>query len=286
MTHIYTHFGDVPLPLHRQRYQHDPMSAMPSLQRGVDSFYDLYGSGIADPNMQVMPITGIYIGEVTYLVDEAGNRFVDEAGNHFIFGDAKTMLRSQLLALRHMVRTYDVLWRARVNEQSVREWKMARFVSLRQPTNYDDLYIAEITANFETSMAYWHAEEATEYTDDAEDGVALSLWVENSSSVTIDDAVLTITQTSGTITDIAIACTELGIDLEWTGTLTTNEQLVFDLSGLAISEDAEDAYSGFEKGADHTATTWMPITPGLHLFTVTVTGGDATVLLSFYAQEP
>lgn len=287
MTHIYTHFDTVPLPLHRQRYQHDPAPSSPALQRVVDGYVDVFGTNETNALSQVLPITGIYIGETTYLVDEAGNRFVDEASNPYIFGTPFTMLRSQIQALREMTRLSAPLWRARLNEQTVREWKTARLVQLRLPSNYNDLYIAEVTANFEMTMANWHAETQTTVSASVTAAVPKLFVVENAGE-TVEDGIVTVTRTSGTVTAFSLACTALGISWVWTGSIGSGEVVtVNDGDDTVIKSNAAgtltNAYSGFSR-PDHSAATWLRLPRGTHLFYVTVLGGNATVAFKHYTQ--
>jgi hypothetical protein len=287
MTHKYTAFDTIPLHFYSPVYQHDPAPASPGLRRTTGGYVDAYGSAESDPLNQMIPVTGVYVGETTYLVDEAGNRFVDEAGNAFIFGNASTMLRSQVTALTEKTRQVGQLWRVHLDDETVREWKTARLMQVRHTQRQEDLFIANITANFEPLMANWHAETQTVTSSSVTAGTPKLILVENAGE-TVEDGVVTVTRTSGTVTAFSLACTTLGISWVWTGSIASGEVVtVNDGDDTVISSNAAgtltNAYSGFSRPG-HAAKGFLTLPRGTHLFYVTALGGNISIAFKHYTQ--
>lgn len=273
----------VTLPFYNPAQDHSVAPGRSSLVASIGGYFDLYGDSDIGTEAQTIPVAGVILGETEYWEDEAGNILVDEAGVAVSFGDAPTMLHSKLSALRESVRKRGKLWRERMSDD-VRQWKRVRFQSMSQPQQVRDRdFMASVTCQFETAMANWHAEDATEVSATATSGVPVYLLVTNSGA-TIDDAVLTVTCSSGPITAVTLTCTALDVAWTWTGSLTAGQQLVVDAGTSEVSQNVTDAYGGFTLSGG--ANGVMPIEPGTWVFVVTVTGGGAGVSLSYFSQTP
>lgn len=291
MPYQYQYLDEVRLPFYNPSQSHDPAQAVSGLQPSVGGYYDAYGAGDANAALTNHTLTGIYWGETTYLVDEAGNRFVDEAGNRFIIGNGSTMLRSQITDLRDKLRKRCTLWRYYLDDATMvptrRDWKTVRFVRMSQPQVQGDMvFKAEISCEFEPlmpHMANWHAETLTTFSTSATAGVAKPFMVENPGE-TVEDATLKVTCTSGTITTVSIICAELGISLLWTGGIGSGQVLTIDDGRDAVSINGVDSYGGFSR-TYHTARSWLRLPQGNYPFAVTLVGGAGTVAMNFYAQN-
>lgn len=279
---------EVPLPLYNPEQEHSPMPAKSRYIQVIGGSVDAWGANDSDSEgIQTHTLTGIYWGDTTYLVDEAGNRFVDEAGNPFIFGNSSTMLRSQITALREVYRKQGTLWRAYIEEGTLavakRDWKTATFDQMSQPqVTGDRVFKATLTLGFSTLMQNWHAETQTTASVSTTAGVAATMMVENAGE-TVEDAALTVTRTGGTITTVSVACATLGISWFWAGSLGTGNVLTIDDGPDTIIKSGVAAYSGFGR-TGHTAKTLLTIPKGLHFFTVVTQGGAADIALKFYTQ--
>lgn len=273
----------VTLPFYNPSQEHSPSPGRPSLVASIGGYFDQYGTSDTETEAQNIPVAGVVWGETEYLEDEAGNIVVDEAGVAVTSGDAATVLHSKLSALSQSVKKRGKLWRIRMSDD-VRQWKRARFQSMSQPQAVRDRdFMATVTCHFETAMTNWHAAAATTVSGNATDGTPLYLVVSNA-GVTVDDAVLTVTCSSGTITSVALTCAALDVAWTWTGSLTTGQALVVDAGNQEVSENAVNAYSGFSLTG--VASGVMPIETGTWVFVVTLTGGTGVVSLSFFVQVP
>lgn len=284
---------EVPLPLFAPEQDHSPMPAKSRFQSVIGGSADLLGDEDSDADgVQTHTLTGIYWGETTYLVDEAGNYFTDESGNRFIFGNGSTMLRSQITALREVYRKQGTLWRALIEDGTLSvlgwNWKTATFDQMSQPQiTGDRVFKATITCGFSTQMANWRAETQTTVSASVTAAVPKLFIVENAGE-TVEDGIVTVTRTSGTVTAFSLACTALGISWVWTGSIGSGEVVtVNDGDDTVIKSNAAgtltNAYSGFSR-PDHSAASWLKLPRGTHLFYVTVLGGNATVAFKHYTQ--
>lgn len=261
---------------------HSPVGADSALVDSIGGFFDRFGSDDARATRQPISITHLILGETAYLVDNLGNHIVDNNGNRIIAGNEAQILRAQLVALREKVRKRGTLWRTRLDDETVREWKTARLLRMGQPQRVRDRKnMATVTLDFESPMAFWHAEDATTFSTSVSDGTTAYLVVENPGE-TVNDAVVTVTRTSGTVTAVQVTCTDLGINWVWSGSLGSGESLVVDEGEQGIAEGGVAAYSGFSVAGSQPG--WMNIQRGSWVFQITVTGGTANFELSMYNQ--
>jgi len=286
MSYLYTTFDGVALPLYDHSQSHDMMPSEPTLLDSVGGAYDWVGTGRRKGRKQTLSLTGVYIGELTYLVDDAGNYLVDDVGDFLISGDSETMARSQIAELMAKKGTRGQLFRKRLDD-AVLEWKTARLLSVSWQRKWEDHAVkAELTCQFESRMEYWHAATATTTSGNATASVALPVMVENTGEQ-VEDATITVTRTSGTITVVSLVCAELGIALEWAGSLGASEVLTIDCDAQTVKKNTTDSFGGFTlTPVYHTAAGWLPIPKGSYLFSATVVGGNATVAISHYTQFP
>lgn len=288
MSHKYTDFevDDVliPLPQLNPVQTHDPLGMRSTLYRSAGGLYDARGTGIGDAQPRTLPVRGVYVGQIEYIGDENGDYLVDEDDNYIIAAEAIPSMRAQLELLKEAVRKRGTLWRVRLEDETVREWKTARLLDAPHTIDTRNApFVAEVNCQFDTMMEKWHAESMTTVSTGVSSGSPGYLIADNSGSL-VEDAVLSIRATSGTITAVTIVCAALGINLEWAGALEPGESLVIDASETPDLDGVEDAYDGFSYGGDHTAEGWILIPVGQHVFAVTVTGGNAEITLDFYYQ--
>lgn len=284
MSYQYTAFDEVALPLYNHEQSHDLMASEPTIIDAIGGAYDWVGTGRRKGRKQIINLKGVYFGGIEYLVDETGDKLVDELDDYLIAGDGVEMLQAQVTALREKKGARGTLWRNRLDDSTL-EWKTARLLQVSWPRKWEDHgLLAEISCQFETLMEFWHAATATTSSGSASSGVALPLLIENTGEQ-VDDATITITRTSGTITAVSLTCAELGIALSWSGSMGSGDVLTIDCGAQTVKENSTDAYSGFSLSG-HTAAGWLPIPQGSYSFVATVTGGGATVAIQHYNQYP
>lgn len=286
MSYQYVTFDGVALPLYDHRQPHDPMPAESAILDSVGSAFDWIGSARRRGRKQTISIPGKYFADGFFLVDDVGDFLVDDAGDFLTTNFGTEALREQVNDLMEKRGVRGQLFRQRLDDQ-VLEWKTARLLTIQWPRKWEDhALIAEVTPVFETIMENWHAASATTSSGNASDGVPLGLNVESSGQMQVDDAVLTVTRTSGTITAVTVSQAGNGIDIAWAGSLGADDILTIDCGNQTVRKNSADAYSGFSLEGSHTAAGWLPLVEGVNALTVEVTGGNATVAVSHYNQYP
>lgn len=276
-------FDGIVLPYYNPEQQDSAAPVESSLLQSIGGVADYYGATTKRARMYGIELTGIYLGELTYMVDESGNRIVDEAGNYLIAGTGENMLRTQVQALRAKTGVRGQLVRIRQDDDA-REWITARLLRVTHDKRREEMArLAKLSCTFESAMTAWRAETAAVATGMAASGAALVLLATNGGDTTVRDAVMSVACTSGTIT--AVTVTGSGISLAWAGSLATGQTLEIDAGDeQTVRVGTTDAYSGLTLGSGHTVAGWLPLGVGVTVLTVTVTGGDATVTVTHYDQ--
>jgi hypothetical protein len=274
-------FGGIALPSLNPKEFHDAPPSGPGLTRSIGGSFDYYGTAQSTAIGQTLTHVATYVGEDANLIDEDGNFLVDELGNNILGGYACDDLQTQVSALRALIRTSNRLVRRRLSD-GWREWKQARLLSLRHPANFSEGVRAEITSAFELVDDGWHSELLSVYTRAVPSDTTTNLFVQNGSNITVNDAVLTITRQSGTITSVVIA-TNTGISINWLGSMATGA-LVIDAGQSTVRLNGVSAYNANFLGIGHTARGWLPLLPGPTTLAITLTGGSATARIEFYEQ--
>lgn len=285
MAYRWTTFNGVALPIYdAQRNQHaGPVDS--GLLDSIGGAFDYHGSNRRLPRRQQFDMRGRYLGETRYLTDESGNFQVDENGNFQIAGDGANHLRGQIDELKAQIGVRGNLVRVRLDDESVSQTKLCRLLDVQHAQIVDERdTLAEIACIFETTQIAWKSSTQSSISKSLTNGTFQIFNARNGGGIPIYDAVLTITRTSGTITAIAIEGS--GIDIDWTGSLGASGVLIIDAGDQTVEENGADAYSGFSFGANHTVDGFFPLEIGLNNISVTLTGGGATVALTWYEQWP
>jgi hypothetical protein len=184
--------------------------------------------------------------------------------------------------LRTKIRVRGNLWRVR-QDDGAREWKLARMLTMSHTITYQEpCPTAVVVCQIETPMAQWHAETVTTVSASAVNSVALPFLVENVGE-TVDDAIVTVARSSGTVTAFSLVCAELGISLVWTGSMGAGHVLTIDAGAQTVVETGIDGYSGFSL-VSHTAPGWLTLPYGIYTFIATVVGGNAIIAFNYYPQ--
>lgn len=282
----FVEFDGIDLPLYNHQQNHDPMPAESTIVDSVGGAWDWLGSARRRGRKQIISFKGMFTAEQYGLVDEDGNPIVDESMQQIIVAQGVAALRAKTTALLEKRGMRGPLWRKRLDD-NVLEWKTCRLLQIGWSRKWEDHgLLAEMSFQLETFMEGWHAATATETSDSAVAATPLGFTVENTGQIPVDDAVLTITRTSGTITQVDVDLSASGIDWTWTGSLGDGDVLTVDAFAQTVKKNSADAYSGFVLNGSHTAQGWLPLAEGDNVFTITVTGGNATVAMSHYNQTP
>jgi hypothetical protein len=222
-------------------------------------------------------------GTFTIFVTEGGAFIADESGNELIAGDEAADLRMQLDELRQAIGRRGFLYR-RQWDQLTTQFKTARLLNVRRSTVADDRTVkAELECSFEAPDAKWRASLPTTPSANLVSGGTITLVAENVGSETAEDGILTIAASGGTISSVRVECAITGVSWTWTGSLTTGQSLVVDAGALTVRQAGADAYGGFALGSGHSASTWLPLAPGINSLQISSIG-PGSAALTFYAQ--
>lgn len=262
-------FDGVPLPMYNPEPDFSQGSVESTLLDSVGSAFDYYGARQRLPRRQTISMKGYYAGVTTYLVDHAGNYIVDESGNFIIVGEGPQQLRAQIDALTAKQGVRGLLYRQRLDDTTVQQWKRARLMQVAHTRKVEERdVLANIGCTFESLMAAWRSKEASESNVELENG-AVALSVENGGTVRVEDAIITITATMATITSVRVQDAALTIDWTWAGSLTVGQILVIDCGAQTVRKNGVDAWSGLTLNAGHTADGWLPLAVGPTPLTIT-----------------
>lgn len=285
MPYHYVEFDNVALPLGNPRQDQSPSGGESGLYDSIGSAINYFGEEQRLARRHTIPVEGLYWGEQSYFSDD-GTGY--ESGDALIWADEATHVRAQTDGLREKVGRWGVLWRKRLDDDTL-QWKNARMVNLSHPQEVRDRkVIARLNCTFESNEPGWKAADITTRTKAlSSDGFAYAYVLEVDGTLPIADASLTFTRGAGTITAISIVCAALGIDLQLSGLSLSSGSITIDCSNNTIRlSTGADAYSHLAFGAGHSSKGWLPLTPGNHLFYLTVTGGTAIATFSYYSQYP
>lgn len=268
-------FGNVKLPLGMAEDDLSTGAVDSGLVDAIGGAFDALGSRQRLPRRRTIAHTGIYSGEKTYLVTHTGANLVTHTGARLIVGDAKTVLRGQVDALRAKIGQMDTLWRLREDDGNL-QWVSARLLSVGYDQRVQDVQTARLQSRFETLMAGWRSQ-AQQVATANYNRVAFVL-AHNGGDLPVEDAVITVTAAS-TITTLAI--TMPGSDLRWIGSMTAGQALIIDCGAKTVKKAGTSAYGGFSLGAGHTAAGWLVLAAGNNL--INVTGdGSGTAAINWY----
>ena len=279
-------FGTTPLPPAMTEDDLSTGTTESTLVDSVGGVFDAWGLKRRLPRRQTITVRGMYErtdngrfpdGQPLYLIGELGDHIVDHLGNRIIVDSPALSIRRNADLLKAQEGAVQFLYRLR-DEDSLVQWKLARLLKVGNIRTIDDAgAITNIEAIFETAMAAWRAQALT--TVSGALPALLSLY--NANSIPVSDAILRITA-SGAITSVTIAGT--GIDLTWTGAMTTGQILSIDCGNQIVRVDSTDAYTGLVRGGGHTAIGWLPIATGTSILSVTA-NGPGTATITFYEQQ-
>lgn len=284
MAYEYLTFDSVNLPIYNPETDLSTGAVNDSLIETIGGVFDTQGNDVVLPKKSPFTVTGVYIGEDTYLVDELGNHIVDGLGNRILVGTAANILRVQIDTLYSRLGVRSYLFRARLDDQ-VQQWKRCRMLKVNHQRSVNDrMVIAHVSMQFATEFVGWRSFNNVLQTNTmvAHAGIVDPLFValNAAGNTPIYDAILTI-HAYDTIHSISIS-TDTGIDFTWTGTLLAGNDLVIDCGGKTVRNNGFGAYT-LAFSTSHTADGWFPIKPDATNVTV-VSSGGGTINFNYYEQ--
>lgn len=202
-------------------------------------------------------------------------------------------------ALRALVGRRDYLYRVADDDATVQQC-LARLAGIDMPRGITNRIFFEMNFKF-VQLAGWRGNSHGDWRFDSgeifDDGLTLdssdfqgtfvaashALVVTNAGNLPIQDAILTITAGSGTITSVAVAAVGASIDWRVNATLTPSATLVVDCATRSVTVNGDDAYRDFALGSGHRLRNWLYLEPGNTTIVATLTGTftGAKVSISF-----
>lgn len=285
MSYRISAFGAVNLPDAMTEDDLSTVRVRSGLADTLGGAVDVFGARQRLPGRQELSVSGLYVGDVRYLVTATGNQLVDHNGNLLIASTGRNWLRQQVDALRGMVGKRASLWRRR-DDDGAQQWRTARLlgVQTKQDTERWAAEVAEINATFETAQAAWRAANAVTDSASLSANVTATKVVTALGNAPVEDAVITMTAAGGTLTSLRVRVTALGVDWTWTGSLAAGQSLVVDCGAMTVRKQGADAYSGFVLNAGHTAAGWLPLAVGDNSVLLLTSGAGGTCAISHYDQ--
>jgi hypothetical protein len=249
-------FDGVPLPLYNTVQTHSPGQAPQTIRPSIGGAYNYYGTGQIVPSNSIIEISGWYVGELYYEVDEDGDFTVDESGVYIVGHGAAVDTRVQVEDIQAKIGVWGKLWRRWISDTTTLQWKDARLANVPLPHSYDDgCQEANVTCMFETAMPGWNAETESTASVAVGSSAPASIRVHNGGSLRVDDAIIQIAATSA-ITSVTITNSAAGISLAYSGTISAGTTLNINCGAATVRLGVTSAYSGFTLGAAHTARGW------------------------------
>lgn len=282
MPYRFDRFDDAKLPFIDPAPDLSSGQVESTLLDSVGGAFDYYGTRQRLPRRQMMSLDGVFMENTNFLVTHTGAYLVTHAGDYLIAGSGAAVIRTYLDKLTGKLGVRGTLWRQRLDDVSVEEWKTARLMQVRAPRDVKEVsQIVKVGVSFETLMVAWRSAAAITTSESMIAGL-IALLPTVGGNTTIEDARITITA-SATITSINVVCTGAGVDWTWTGSLSSGQSLVIECGDATIRKAGADAYSGFTLNAGHSARGWLPMAPGLNVVHVTA-DNTGTFAIRHYDQ--
>lgn len=285
MPYLIIRFDAVPLPRAMPVDDLSTGSVDSTLQGSIGGVYDYAGSARRYPKRHEFTHKGIYEGGAGALaarrVTPQGDVRVTPQGDTRVIGASPSaLLQGQTDELKAKIGVRGQLWRQRINDGAL-QWKRCRLLQVEHIEEVKHAgVISEVESRFDTLQVGWKAEVAT-LTNDV---TPSSLGVINSGLLPVYDAVLRVTRTSGTITQVKVIGP--GTDITWNGTLGAGQILTIDAGAQTVMIGAADAFGGVTFGIGQTSPYWLPLATGLNAFTITATGGVASLQMEHFVTYP
>ena len=285
MPYTLTEFDNVPLPIAMPEDDLSTGAVDSSLLDSIGGVYNYFGSGQRLPRRHQFAHSGKYEGDVSYRITDTAYFRVTDSGLVRVTATAAIAdLHGKVNDIKGKIGVIGMLWRRRLADDEM-TWKQCRLLKVNHVEVIENAnMVSEVESIFETSDVGWHSENAVVTSASATAGVGEPLNVPNGGTIQVQDAILSVERTSGTIT--AVTITGTGIDITWTGSIGAGETLVIDSGLQTVMVEGDDEYDGFVLGASHTVEGWLPLALGANVLTVTVTGGNADVSVEHFDQWP
>ena len=247
-------FDGVTLPTRNAQQPLDSGDVTPGIVLASGGAFDRYGTRQVLPQARTIALTASYAATTA-----AGVRALVDALR------AKEGVRGQLIRQR---------------DDGTQQWLYARLLSVNSAlVNEDGQYAVTLSCTWETTEPTWRSTSATTTV------IALSSGSQNMSVVVagnapVDDAIVQIGASSGTITLGTVTVTARGTQLTYAGTITAGTVSI-DAGAKTVKQGTVDKYANFALGASHTAYGWFPLVPGTATAAFAVNGSGSAIVTHY-----
>lgn len=281
MTHVIKKFGTIELPLLDLEQDISTGRVISSLiDAGNARAFNFIGTDRKLPTKQLISCRGIYHHITENIIDESSNNIVDESSNNLITGTPINLLLNDVYKIRAAVGTYKKLWIEELNSATL-SWKNSRLLEVNQQetTSFNNIWVP-LNLIFETAQEKWKAEDLTTSSTSLSSGSTV-VQLSNSGRDSVNDAVITVTSTTGTVSSTRIRTSTT--DLTWTSNIALNKSLVIDCGKLTVEYDGQDAWNELLIDNSHVHNGFLTLNTGITPITVTV-DNDCTFKIEYYEQ--
>lgn len=268
-------FGTVTLPIYNPESDHSPLHARTAVIQTIAGAFD--GWGDEDAPLE-LPATRSY-------------RCV-------VLEESYSAWRTALDELRALVGKRAKLYR-RANDDDSIQWCTARLLQNPTQRRYGSGLAQEVELVFQL-WSGWHGQDHKSWKLDEgyflDDGLYLddggftetmassphTITVTNGGNRRVDDAVITITAGSSSITAVTIAKTG-ETDIDYGGIISSTKTLVIDCGAYTVKDDGVSDYANFSLASNHKIAEWLRLDPGDNDIIITFSGGstNSTVNVQF-----
>jgi hypothetical protein len=246
------------------------------------------GSGDTRMRLHDLPEGGAYDDQSAIEHATAGAQLITKACTAYYESESDMLTNMRLL--REYAGVQQTLYRTALATGDI-EWCKARCKKIDMVRKSGNKFTLDMTFHFLRLSPVWYGDAHAEQRDLTGGGVTNDLIFANNGNAYIDNAIITITAGTGTITQVIARHTTVGgtiyNDLVWNGSLSTAQVLEIDCGAFTVKKNGVDDYANFSLGAGHREVPWFRLWAEANNYVkVILTGGTgtepATIDLDYY----
>lgn len=193
-------------------------------------------------------------------------------------GKYSTDVRTNVDGLAGLLGQRLQLWRQRQADSAL-QWKYARMTSFRWQRDVEQSQHAVVNCAFEAE-GNWKTSSASLFT---RTGTGTRTVINGGTAYVWDGWFYFTSSSTGTNT-IRLQEATAGIDISWTGSMTSGQSLYIYAGSWSVLNNGADAYSGLTVNSGHRAQRWLVFAPGTITWTCTVSAGAGTFNFELYQE--
>lgn len=170
------------------------------------------------------------------------------------------------------------LWRMREVDSSL-QWKYARLTRVRWQRPVVQSLHAEVDCVFDAE-GNWKSSGMSSF---ARTGTGTRT-VTNGGTAHVWDGAFYFTAASNATQTFTIVQADIGVNLTWSGSMTSGHQLRIDAGAWACTNNGADAYGTLTINSGHSAQRLLVYPPGTYTWTCTLSAGSGTFNFELYQE--